>query len=110
VSVLDGVLEVGDLVWQQMYSPTQPAWDATLAQRIEGGALYGERRLMVLVSVRPCDGCSTDLADRNNPTPLPPHSAHWLLAQPGRENDRDHYSIVDDNWCVLEHAESDGLW
>jgi hypothetical protein len=114
MSALDGVLEVGDLVWQQMYSPTQPRWEATLEERIEGGVLYGPRRLMRLVWLHrdgidgPCPHADDSGLHPLSGKPLPTHSQHWHLAAPGRERDRDHYSIVDDNWCLLEHAEDEG--
>jgi len=51
MSVLDGTLEQGDLVWQQMYSPTHPLWTSTLQERIAAGRTFGQRRLMRLVRV-----------------------------------------------------------
>lgn len=114
MSALDGVLEVGDLVWRQMYSPTQPSWDATLEQRIDGGVLYGRRELLRLVRVHhdgvdgPCPNCDDDGLHPLSGKPLPVHTQHWTFAVPGREGDRDHYSYTDDNWCVLEHADVDG--
>ncbi|MDF1480329.1 hypothetical protein PYV02_14685 [Leifsonia sp. H3M29-4] len=107
MSRLTGTFEAGDLVWQQMYSPVHPRWDATLQERIDGGVLYGERRVMRVIAAGPAVQGIHELSGK----PLPPATWAWVLAEPGRERDRDHYSYVDDNWCVLEHVDADGmLW
>lgn len=97
VSVLDGQFEVGDLVWQQMYSPTHPRFWATLEERIAGGVLYGKRRLMRVAGVY-------------EPDPgMPPATVKWWLVDPEHPTAQAHMSWVDDNWCVLEHAQTDGM-
>lgn len=117
MSALDGVLEAGDIVWQQMYSPTHPAWDSTLEERIAGGVLYGGRTQMRLISIYrdgvdgPCQHADENGLHLLSGKPIWAHSEHYVTAVLGREGDGDHYSITDDNWCVLEHAEAGGgLW
>ena len=86
---------VGDVVWQQMYSPVHPEWDATLEERIAGGVLYGQRRLMRIAGI-------------SKPDPdMPPASVRWWLVDIERPNDESRMSWVDDNWCVLESASTD---
>lgn len=107
MSALDGVLEVGDLVWQQMYSPSEPSWDATIEERVAGGVTYGARRLMRLVYV--VEHFDSNAYQRSLGMDVPVTDVtRWGLAEPGREGDRDHFSHVESDWCVLEHAEVEG--
>lgn len=114
MSALDGQLEAGDIVWQQMYEPTKPDWQATLDERIAGGITYGKRRLMVLKHIHrdgidgPCPYVDANGVHPLSGKPMPPHSAHYHCVHPDDAGD---YSNTDNNWCVLEHAEIDGaLW
>jgi hypothetical protein len=125
MSALDGTLEVGDLVWQQMYDPQHPSFDATLAERIAAGKTYGDRRKMRLLGIWPYDGdrCNSCLGSgrsmvRERGVCQPcggagkfhrPHvTVRWQLAEAGREGDHSTYSWVDDGWCVLEHVTDEG--
>lgn len=114
MSALDGTLEVGDLVWQQMYNPTKPCWDASLEERITAGQTYGERRKMRLIYLHRdgIDGpCTYGDGSGVNPLsgkPMPAHSEHYVVTDP---HNKDDYSITDDNWCVLEHVhDQEALW
>ncbi|WP_291053669.1 hypothetical protein [Herbiconiux sp.] len=123
MSALDGVIEVGDVVWQQMYDPQHPAWHAMLAERIARGKTYGDRRQMRVLGIwpyegTPCAAC-TGCGRRLDHSPCPacsgtgvihrPHTTvKWMLAEVGREGDHSTYSWVDDNWCVLEHVVTEG--
>jgi hypothetical protein len=125
VSALDGVIEVGDVVWQQMYSPQHPAWDSTLTERIASGKTYGDRREMRVLGIWPYEGdrCASCLGSGrsmlgDHPPCAPcagvgtiwrPHiTVKWMLAEVGREGDHSTYSWVDDSWCLLEHAVTAG--
>jgi hypothetical protein len=128
VSALDGSIEVGDVVWQQMYDPQHPTPQATLAERIAAGKTYGDRRIMRVLGIWPykgdsCNSClgagRSMLRDRLPCVPCSgagvihrPHvTVRWALAEYGREGDDSTHSWVDDSWCVLEHATLDGaLW
>lgn len=114
MSALDGVLEVGDLVWQQMYEPTRPSWQATLEERIAGGITYGKRRQMRLTRIYrdgidgPCPNADAEGLHPLSGQPLPPHTEHYGLVAPDDKSDT---SGGDDNWFVLEHVvEEGGLW
>ncbi|QJU54369.1 hypothetical protein SCB71_14585 [Herbiconiux sp. KACC 21604] len=114
MSALDGAIEAGDLVWQQMYSPTDPEWASTLEERIEHGRFYGDRTQMRVVRIYrdgidgPCRQVGKDGMHPLSGKPLPAHTEHYITCVPGSENDRDHYSSTDNNWCVLELATEDG--
>lgn len=90
---------VGDLVWQQMYSPTHPRWDSTLEERIEGGVLYGERRLMRVAGVYP---------HHPEPTVDGRDVTRWWLVDAERPRDSSLMSYVESDWCVLERVVEDG--
>lgn len=97
-TTLDGYVPApGDLVWQQMYSPCDPAWDSTLAERIASGCTYGPRRLMEVVTVTQLK--PEDRANEHD-------RAQWLLqdADPADRRGEFPYSSVTDNWCLLEDA------
>lgn len=79
---------VGDLVWQQMYSPQRPAVDSTIEERISAGATYGDRRRMIVTRVVP---------DFNVPG-----LTRWCMRKPGRDLGPAHWSYVESDWCVLE--------
>ena len=113
MSALDGTLEVGDIVWQQMYEPTKPSWDATLEERIAGGLTYGKRRQMRLVRIYrdgidgPCPNAGSDGLHPLSGNPMDPHSEHYYCVSLDGHDE----SWTDNNWCVLEHADTDGaLW
>lgn len=85
---------VGDLVWQQMYSPQHPAHDSTITERIEHGRTYCARRLMRLHGIRP------DFRGQG--------VTRWFLMDPWRPvatgfpTGREGPSWVESDWCVLE--------
>lgn len=115
MSALDGTLEAGDVVWQQMYSPVDPSWQATLAERIAGGVTYGHRRLMVLRGIYrdgvdgPCPHADENGLHPLSGKPMPEHTEHYYCV--ADDNPRDE-SWTDNNWCVLEHADTPAgaLW
>lgn len=114
MSALDGTLEVGDIVWQQMYSPVHPNPHATLAERIAGGVTYMQRRQMRLKRIwrdgvdGPCPHADEDGLHPLSGLPLDEHSEHYYCVALDNEADG---SSTTNNWCVLEHAEVDGaLW
>lgn len=109
------VPQVGDLVWQQMYSPCSPALDSTIHDRVARGDLYGERRRMVVRAVTP-NYDSTAYARSLGADVAPRRVTRWALQDPDPARCRDEcrgYSWVEDDWCVLELVEpeeDDRLW
>lgn len=97
-------VQVGDLVMQQLYSPTQPSWDATLEERIAGGVLYGKPRLMRVAQILPAETGPHPLSGK----PLPAHTERYWLVDPERPKDQSLMSWCDDNWCVLTPVVADG--
>lgn len=75
---------VGDLVWQQMWSPQTPE-----PKTIK----YGPRRLMKLAGIiENHEGGGT---------------TRWWLVDPDRPNDESRMSWVESDWCDLEPAHED---
>lgn len=85
--------QVGDLVYEQLWSPVEPAPDSTIEERIAHGRKYGQRRLMRLRGIIENYG-------RVGVT-------RWWLVDPDRPNDDSRMSWVESDWAVLESAASD---
>lgn len=98
---VDG-FSVGQLVWEQMYSPQYLVHSSTIEERIKHGNTYGPRRLMCLRGILHEYG-----TDRHG-NPL----TRWWLSDPARPNDESRMSWVESDWCVLEDASAEGamLW
>ncbi len=111
MSALDGVLEVGDVVWQQMYSPVHPAWQSTLAERMADGQTYGRRRMMRLAGIYrdgvdgPCPHADENGLHPLSGQPIHDHTEHYYCVGIDKPSDE---SWTDNNWCVLEHAAVEG--
>lgn len=88
-STIDGTYtpQVGDLVWQQMYSPTGAG---TIHDRVASGKAYGGRRLMTIVAILPDDDTGLTRWQLEHADPKDVHLGK--------------YSWVEDDWCVLEPA------
>lgn len=114
-STLQGyVPQVGDLVWQQMYSPQLPYPGASIADRVAHGARHGPRRKMVLLEVVP-DYDAAAYARSLGQDVAPRMVTRWRLqpADPGQRRGEFPYSLVEDDWCVLElidAADEGRLW
>lgn len=106
-STLDGyVPQVGDVVWQRLYSPTQPSPDSTIQQRVEAGPAY-RSRLMILRGIM--HDYDVNAAARELGADLPPRLAtRWALQDADPQQRRDEcrgFSWVESDWCVLELVE-----
>lgn len=118
-STLTGyVPEVGDLVWQQMWSPTAPHPHSSIEERVTHGEPYGARRQMIvreIIENYDADAYSRSLAAA--PETLPPRLVtRWVLQETDPTRCRGEcrgFSWVEDDWCVLELVDpaTDGrLW
>lgn len=89
-STLDGTYRptVGDIVWQQMYSPSTPSWTSTIAERVAHGTTYKDRQKMIVRSVA--------YGAHRDGRPF----TRWTLQPLDPESHG--YSTVEDDWCVLE--------
>lgn len=110
MSTLDGKYTptVGDLVWQQLYSPQDPHWRATIEERVAGGVLYGPRHLKRVAGITPnYDPTSYVRSLGASNIGEPKSVTRWWLVDPDRPNDESHMSYVESDWCVLESAATD---
>jgi hypothetical protein len=110
MSTLDGTYTpaVGDLVWEQLYSPQEPHWRATIEERVAGGVLYGTRHLMRIAGIT-LNYDATDYArSLGAPTTGEPRTTtRWWLVHPDQPNNESLMSWVESDWCVLESAATD---
>ena len=105
VDELDG-FRVGDIVWQQMYSPVYPSPNSMIEERIAAGVLYGPRRLMRLAGIIE-NYDSTEYVRALGVESEPRLVTRWWLVDPEQPNEHSRMSWVDSDWCVLEHAHND---
>jgi hypothetical protein len=102
-------LQVGDLVVQQMWSPTDPRWSSTIQERIEHGHRYGADRMMRVAGITAHD-LGADEQWRTTTGfigPLRPR-VRWWLVDPERPRDESRMSWVESDWCVLKPVTEDG--
>lgn len=101
-AITDDEFTVGQLVWQQMFSPQHPEWTSTIEERVTSGKTYGPRRLMRLRGIIP-----NYRVDRNGNA-----VTRWWLSDPDRPNDASGMSYVESDWCVLTDASAEAamLW
>lgn len=100
-------LQVGDLVIQQMWSPTDPSWSSTIDERIAAGHRYGNDRLMRVASIRPDQWLEQYDHLSGHYGPHRPYTG-WHLVDPDRPRDESRMSWVNSDWCVLVPAIPDG--
>lgn len=100
MSAITGAIEVGDLVWQQMYNPLGDPC-------IRPGNEYMRRRLMRVAGI--VENYDSTAYARSMGRDLEPTSVtRWHLVDPERPNDESRMSWVESDWCVLEHAVTEG--
>jgi len=87
----DMTVQVGDLVWQQLYQP-----DSGKTK------LYGPRRLMKLAGMVPYEYDP----DEHLPRLEDGITRYWLI-NPDRPNDQSLMSWCESDWCDLEPANED---
>lgn len=95
--------QIGDIVEQQMYSPQEPDWDATIEERVTNGITYGDPRRMIIREIYPhydANGYQRSLGFQ-----LPSRIViRWALQDADPQKRRGvhaGYSWVEDDWCVL---------
>lgn len=100
-------LAVGDLVIQQMWSPTDPRCSSTIEERIEHGHRYGKDRLMRVAGIdeHHVSGGAHELTGQHGPGR---EVTRWWLVDPERPRDESRMSWVESDWCVLARAVEDG--
>ena len=105
------VFAIGDLVYEQLYDPSHPRWDASIEERVAGGHFYGQRKLMLLSGIIPNYNGSEYAQSMGRDLPNRIVTRYWLV-DPDRPNDESHMSWVESDWCVLESAAADEgmLW
>lgn len=101
--------EPGTYVWQQMWSPVDPAHDSTLEERIERGAFYGARRLHIVLRVTwddPAHGGRHRYLTLDADNRYSDSTVAQLIAGTWHEGWVDGMSATESDWCVLEEADA----
>lgn len=100
-------LQIGDLVIQRMYSPTEPRWSSPIGERVAHGRPYGAPRLMRVAGIdtEAWRAMYGHLSGLLGPWP---YTVRWWLVDPQRPRDESRMSWVESDWCVLERAVEEG--